>query len=149
MLALGNPNLRDPRFRLVHAEEEVKSLLEIFPDARVLVGDDANEKAVELLGTDVDILHFACHGTINDEDPLLTSLRLSPDKENDGFLHVAEIFDQNISASLVTLSACESGLGKVTQSSEVLGMPPRMDVCRSCHRSSPVFGKWMTGPPPN
>lgn len=123
VLALGNPNLRDPRFRLVHAEEEVKSLLEIFPDARVLVGDDANEKAVELLGSDVDILHFACHGTINDDDPLLTSLRLSPDKENDGFLHVAEIFDQNISASLVTLSACESGLGKVTQSSEVLGMP--------------------------
>lgn len=123
VLAMGNPNLRDPRYRLVHAEEEARSLLEIYPEATVLVGDDANERAVDLLGADVDVLHFACHGAVNDDDPQLTCLRLSPDRENDGFLHVAEIFNKNINASLVTLSACESGLGKVTQGSEVLGLP--------------------------
>lgn len=122
VLALGNPNLREAKYKLVHAEEEVKAIAQMFPEAKILVGNDANEKAVQLLGRDFDIVHFACHGTVNLDDPMLSCLRLSPDKDNDGYLHAGEIFDIDLRASLVTLSACESGLGKITYGSEVLGL---------------------------
>jgi len=123
ILALGNPNLKDARFRLNYAEEEVMALGDLYPDSRVLVRDEASEKAVRLLAADAGALHFACHGSIDFDEPLHSSLRLSPDETNDGFLHAYEIFDLNLQASIVTLSACESGLGKNRRENEVLGLP--------------------------
>ena len=122
ILAFGNPNLKDPRFKLVHAAEEVETIAKRFPKSRVFLDNDANEYTVKMLGSDYDILHFACHGQLNPDDPMLSSLRLAPDKENDGYLHVREIFDLNLNASLVTLSACETALGEVTLGNEVVGL---------------------------
>jgi tetratricopeptide (TPR) repeat protein len=62
VLALGNPNLKNPAFRLVHAENEVKALEGMFPQVDVYTGDDATELVVAADGPDYDILHFACHG---------------------------------------------------------------------------------------
>jgi CHAT domain-containing protein len=123
ILALGNPNLRQAEYKLVNAEKEATELAGAFPDSRALVGNEATEKAVQLLGGDYDVLHFACHGTVDLDEPMQSCLRLSPDKDNDGYLHAGEVFDMHFNAGLVTLSACESGLGKVTQGSEVLGLP--------------------------
>jgi CHAT domain-containing protein len=122
MLAVGNPNLREAKYKLAHAEKEVKAVGAMFPEARVLTGNQANEKAVKLLGGDYDVVHLACHGVLNPDDPMLSCLRLAPDKDNDGYLHDGEILDMRLNAGLVTLSACESGLGKITTGSEVLGL---------------------------
>ncbi|NOX97479.1 MAG: CHAT domain-containing protein [Nitrospirae bacterium] len=122
ILAFGNANLRDPRFKLVYAEKEVKKIARLFPQSRVFLGDEANEYTVKLLSGDYDILHFAIHGQLNPEEPMLSCLRLSPDKENDGYLHVREIFDLNLNASLVVLSACDTALGELTLGNEVVGL---------------------------
>jgi len=122
ILAFGNANLRDPRFKLVYAEKEVKKIARLFPQSRVFLGDEANEYTVKLLSGDYDILHFAIHSQLNPEKPMLSCLRLSPDKENDGYLHVREIFDLNLNASLVVLSACDTALGKLTIGNEVVGL---------------------------
>lgn len=123
VLAFGNPNLKDPRYKLAHAEEEAGVVSKIFPESVALIGDDANEKSLQLLGGDYNVLHFACHGTVNLDDPMLSCLRLAPDGENDGYLHAGEVFDLYLNAALVTLSACESGVGKITYGSEMLGLP--------------------------
>jgi len=122
LLALGNPNLGDAKYDLVYAEDEVKQLAELFPDARVLTGDDASEAAVQLLSQDADILHFACHGVIDKNDPMKSHLRLTPDKENDGFLTAEEIMDLRVHPSLVTLSACDTGRGRILMNGDILGL---------------------------
>jgi CHAT domain-containing protein len=122
VLALGNPNLRNPAFRLYHAEEEVRAFEGLFPQARVAVFDEATESLVKEAAADYDVLHFACHGELHPSDPILTCLRLAPDGDNDGYLHAGEVFDQQLNASLVVLSACESGLGQIYTGNELLGL---------------------------
>jgi CHAT domain-containing protein len=72
VLALGNPNLKNPAFRLVHAENEVNGIKGIFPKVDVYAGDAATEAVVKLQGVGYDVLHFACHGELNLDDPMLT-----------------------------------------------------------------------------
>jgi tetratricopeptide (TPR) repeat protein len=122
VLALGNPNLQNPAFRLFNAEDEVESLRQFFPRAEVFVGNDANERTVIERGANYDVLHFACHGELNLEQPMLTALRLSPDEQNDGYLHAGEIFDLDLEASLVVLSACNTGLGAMHSGNELMGL---------------------------
>src|SRR4030066_114609 len=47
-----------------------------------------------------------------DSDPLKSNLRFTPSGGDDGKLTVSEIFDMEIRANLVTLSACETALVK-------------------------------------
>ena len=122
LVALGNPDLRNPNFNLAYAEDEVKKLAEIYPDSRILTGAEASEAAVQLLAPDADILHLACHGAIDENDPKKSHLRLAPDKDNDGYLTADEIMDMNLQCSLVTLSACDTGRGKIVSGGEVLGL---------------------------
>ena len=49
-------------------------------------------------------------------------LLMSPDKENDGQLSVAEIFNLNLKSKFVTLSACETGFGKLSNGDELVGL---------------------------
>ena len=68
------------------------------------------------------ILHLASHGVFDGEKPLASRLLLSPDDRNDGILTVREIYDLTLSADLVTLSACETGLGEVANGDDVIGL---------------------------
>ena len=122
LVALGNPDLGNPNFNLAYAEDEVKKLAEIYPAARILTGAEASEAAVQLLAPDADILHLACHGVIDETDPMKSHLRLAPDKNNDGYLTADEIMDMNLQGSLVTLSACDTGRGRILQGGDILGL---------------------------
>ncbi len=122
LVALGNPDLGNPDFNLAYAEDEVKNLGKVYPDARILTGAEASEAAVQLLAPDADVLHLACHGVIDEKDPKKSHLRLAPDKDNDGFLTADEIMDLNLQCSLVTLSACDTGRGRILMGGEILGL---------------------------
>ena len=122
LLALGNPNLGNPSYNLAYAEDEVNKLAEIYPDSRVLAGNEASEAAVQLLAPDADILHLACHGVIDEDDPMKSHLRLTPDKTNDGYLTADEIMDLNLQCALVTLSACDTGRGRILMGGDILGL---------------------------
>lgn len=122
LVALGNPDLGNPNYNLAYAEDEVKRLAEIYPDSRILTGAEASEAAVQLLAPDADILHLACHGVIDEDDPMKSHLRLAPDKNNDGYLSADEIMNMNLQCSLVTLSACDTGRGRILMGGDILGL---------------------------
>lgn len=71
-------------------------------------------------------LHLATHGFVHDEHPELSGLVLSrftaDGRERDGFLRVHELAELDLSADLVTLSACRTALGAETRGEGLVGM---------------------------
>ena len=67
-------------------------------------------------------VHFACHGSIDAERPAFSSLALTADGDDDGFLTVLEVFRAKIPADLVVLSACETAKGRVVRGEGVMGL---------------------------
>ncbi len=91
----------------------------------MLLGSDANEFALAEAvrkGVTWNAVHLACHGFVNDADPILSSLALSLAKQSDGFFTAAEVMRSHIPANLVTLSACETGRGRIVSGEGLVGL---------------------------
>jgi CHAT domain-containing protein len=100
------------RSRLQHAPEEASAIDALFrPNSRLLAGDEATETRFRAMAGHYRNLHLATHGYFNKQNPLLSGIELEPDAEQDGLLEVHEIMGLKLNADLVTLSACQTGLG--------------------------------------
>ena len=97
---------------LPYAQAEARSIAAMFqPHAELLDGASATEGNFKEIAAHHRVLHLATHGYFNRFNPLLSGLELEPDEANDGLLEVYEILGLKLDADLVTLSACETGLG--------------------------------------
>jgi CHAT domain-containing protein len=122
-LAIGDPDLKDPRFDIPFTVTEVNSIASFFPDSKVLIKSQATKSAFKSLAASYDILHLACHGIFDANKPMDSSLLLTPSIMDDGRLTTSEIFDLEFNAGLVTLSACSSGMSRIRAGDETIGLP--------------------------
>ncbi|NOY79055.1 MAG: CHAT domain-containing protein [Calditrichaeota bacterium] len=122
VLAVGDPDLGNPRYDLPFAEKEAESLKRTFSETTVLLRKRATETRVKRIIGEYDLDLFSTHGEYDPVNPLFSALRLTPDSLNDGRLEAWEIFGLRMNAFLVTMSACETGLGKITRGDEVIGL---------------------------
>ena len=67
-------------------------------------------------------VHLACHGVIDTEFPLESSLELTAQPGTDGRLTAAEVFEMDFTCDLAVLSACQTGRGTVVKSEGLLGL---------------------------
>lgn len=72
-------------------------------------------------GNSFRYLHIASHGLFDTEKPLNSGLLLAKDEQNNGTLTVGELYDIKLNVDLVTLSACETALGKIANGDDVVG----------------------------
>ena len=122
ILAFGNPDLGDARYDLAYAQEEAQAVARTRPHSRVLVRKEATETAFRKYGRSFRYIHFATHGQFDSDMPLKSAILLAGDDWSDGRLTVDKLYSMNIDADLVTLSACETGLGKVANGDDVVGL---------------------------
>ena len=104
---------------LPETRREVREIAALFaPKSAAYLGLEATEERAKAIGRDVPLIHYACHAVVNERFPLDSALAFTiPDKpregQDNGLLQAWEIFERvRIDADLVTLSACESGLGR-------------------------------------
>ncbi|HYD55764.1 MAG TPA: CHAT domain-containing protein [Burkholderiales bacterium] len=122
VLAFGNPDLGDPKLDLQFAQEEALEIVKKVPQSRALLRKEATEAAFRQYAAGFSILHFATHGEFRSDAPLNSALMLAKDGDSDGLLTVSKLYSVRIAADLVTLSACETGLGKVASGDDVVGL---------------------------
>jgi len=85
-------------------------------DAVILLGKDATESGFKKQPLEqFRILHLAVHGFADTQYPERSALVLGTDPQSadDGLLQVREIIRLRLNAELTTLSACDSGVGKL------------------------------------
>ena len=123
LFALGNP-YNSIGSRLPGTEEEINAIKGFFTKADVFLGDTSIRSNLVRTIENKDILHFATHGLFDHEYPLLSGLMLTPESNNDdGIFRLFEIYNLNLSqTNLVVLSACETGLAKIKQNDDVIGL---------------------------
>jgi CHAT domain-containing protein len=120
-LVIGNPDLGID-LNLPWAEREARMVGQREREATVLVRSEATEVKVKKLLDGAGIIHFATHGDLSESDPLSSALLLVGGGGEDGRLEVREVFGLDLHARLVVLSACETGLGKLSRGDEVVGL---------------------------
>ena len=80
------------------------------------------ESAVKDLCGEADIIHFTVHGVLDPASPMFSNMRLAEDADDDGLLEAYEAFDLDLGSPLVVLSACESGIGRISRADEQIGL---------------------------
>lgn len=120
-MVIANPELGD-RKPLGYAEQEARAVAKAFPESTVLLRHEATETVFKRAGGQFPYLHLATHGVFASEDPLRSGLLLAKDADNDGLLSVEELYSLRLDADLVTLSACETGLGRISNGDELVGL---------------------------
>lgn len=95
---------------------EAEAIAAHLAPAHVYQGAEATREAMATAAT-ADLLHLACHGIFRTDNPMFSALKLG-----DGWLTAVDVLKLNVSSTLVTLSACESGRGGVLAGDEVIGL---------------------------
>jgi CHAT domain-containing protein len=115
--------------RLLYSREEAVGILSVSPPGLARAALDFKASRAEVLSShlaDYRVLHFATHAMIDDRHPQLSGLVLSlvnaEGKAQNGFLNLQEIYDLNLQADLVVLSACETALGQDAGGEGLIGL---------------------------
>jgi CHAT domain-containing protein len=96
---------------------EVAALQNIFPEATVLEGGHANRENFSRAAQNASFVHVATHATYRQDNPMFSSFKLA-----DGYVTALDLFSMNCQANLVALSGCQSGLGEIAESDDLLGL---------------------------
>jgi CHAT domain-containing protein/lipopolysaccharide biosynthesis regulator YciM len=119
LLAFGNPTIAavGGLGQLPYAEKEVQKIASLFGGDKsiVRVGAQASKANLTKLAGAATVIHLATHGLTDEEHPMDSAVLLASVPEDDGILTVRDIFKlPNIRAKLVTLSACQTGRGRIS-----------------------------------
>ncbi|HEU4391007.1 MAG TPA: CHAT domain-containing protein, partial [Blastocatellia bacterium] len=122
-------NGKGPFPRLPFSRLEAKSILSSCPPGsfwRALDFDANKAMATSPKLNQFRIVHFATHGLLNNRHPELSGLVFSlfdqKGDSQDGVLQLNEIYNLNLSADLVVLSACQTALGKEIRREGIVGL---------------------------
>ena len=103
---------------------EMEDLAARFPSAHVALNDQATESSFYQHAGGARLLHLASHAFVADTDPLSSYVQLTPDPDGteDGRLHLYELMNRPLAASLVVLSGCRTARGRDLSGEGTLGL---------------------------
>ena len=79
----------------------------------IMTGNSATESFFRENADKSKIIHLSSHSYLDDSDPLYNRIVFAPGKGiHDGNLYTHELYGLNLNCEMVTLSACNTGVGK-------------------------------------
>lgn len=112
VVAIGLADSQTP-----HIEDEIDALKSIFTGTKVLSGERATLENLLKFGPGARLLHLASHGYFRRDNPMFSFLKLA-----DYQLNFYSLLDLELSADLVTLSACHTGVNSIFPGDELHGL---------------------------
>lgn len=122
LLAVGAPRFPAGFSPLPATAEEARRIAGLSRSGHALLGDAATRRQVEARGASARYLHFATHGVLDERAPMQSAIVLTPSDGDGGMLRARDLAEMNLSADLVTLSACETALGRHISGEGVIGL---------------------------
>jgi len=118
-----------PISRLPFTRREALAIVASSTDGRATAALDFRASRATAMGPELSQfrhIHFATHGLLNSTHPQLSGIVLSlvdeSGRRQDGYLRLHEIFNLDLPAELVVLSACQTGLGKELKGEGLIGL---------------------------
>jgi len=115
--------------RLPSTRQEAEAILAMVPEDRRMAALGFGATKAAVMNPDLKryrVVHFATHTMLNDDQPDLSSLVLSlvDEKGNrqSGFLRLRDMYNLQLAAELVVLSACDTALGKEVKGEGLMSM---------------------------
>ena len=106
-----------PEPGIEYVADEIAQLAHQMPGASVFCGESATLATFRACAPGMRCLHLAMHGLFRADNPLFSGLRFA-----DGWLLARDLYEMQLNADLVTLSACRTGLTSVAPSDELFGL---------------------------
>ncbi len=120
-LALGNTALEGYP-GLPGTANELRQLVQVYPSLTACMEEKFTETFFKTSVESFNYVHVATHGVFNTRQPLYSYILMTPSEGDDGHLAVHEILDLTVQCKLLTLSACETGLGQLSNGDELVGL---------------------------
>ena len=110
---------------LPFSEVEAERIKQVYQATRVCNRDNATKESFIQEAQRHQVVHIATHAFVDKVFDAFSGLVLSTsqDSTDDGLLMGYEISDLSLKSDLITLSACETGRGKIVAGEGVLGLP--------------------------
>src|SRR5690242_5611932 len=109
---MGVPDTQAPSI-----DDEITALQAILHHATVFTGNEATEDELRRHGPNSRIVHIATHGHFRQDNPMFSSIRLAG-----SYLSLYDLYELRLSAELVVLSGCATGLNVVSAGDELMGL---------------------------
>ena len=122
ILVFGNPDLGDSGLDLAFAEKEALDVAKTKSNSKVFLRKEATVGAFAKYAGSYRYIHLATHGRFDPASPLKSALLLSPETGSNGMLTADTLYSLELDADLVTLSACETGLSKIANGDDLVGL---------------------------
>lgn len=97
--------------------QEAESVAALLPCSTLRIGIEASASFLRERGPLTGLLHIATHGVYRQDNPMFSGIRLG-----DGYLNLFDLYQMRLSAKLVALSGCATGMNFVAAGDELLGL---------------------------
>ena len=109
---------------LINSEEEATQIQKLFGGV-LKINEQANKQTFLENASNFSIIHLATHSQVNKKNPLKSTIYFSDVNQAIGYnphLEIEELYSMNLSSNLVTLSSCETGVGKEVRGKGVMSI---------------------------
>jgi len=101
------------------AAHEVTSIAELF-NSKFTIFNPAHKIDFINHAAEYQILHFAMHSSLHDENPMMSVMVFSDGDSSENLLTAIELYGMKLNSELAVLSACNTGMGQLHRGEGVM-----------------------------
>lgn len=107
--------------KLLYNTDEVNKIGNTF-DTEIYLDANATLENFKAKAPEFNVIHLATHASANDEYPDYSYLAFSKNSEESNILYIKDLYNTVLNADMVTLSACQTGIGKLQKGQGMMSL---------------------------